>query len=157
MLFDGFNDQSGLGFSFLALHTILLQSMVENRTLVASSAVIPAGYEWRWCNDAPRGYGCYFEPWSPCEQHLAARLASMHPQGRTAIDSVPGWDHATFGRDTLQHSIVRMDLRSDHTNEKIHALYAQRSRRRCVPPTFPNLMQMCPRSCISSAGDLKCI
>ena len=121
LLLDGFNDQSGLGFSFLSLHAIFLQALHENRTLVASPSVYQHGYGWRWCAG---GYRCYFENWSPCEESLAVQLSS----DKTAW---PTWDIASYGQSTVHHRVVHIDLRQDNKQEIIHLLY--RTWLRCVP------------------------
>ena len=115
MLIDGFNEQTGLGFSFLSLHAIFLQALHENRTLLPTSAV-SRGHEWRWCAHGPRDYNCYFEPWSPCEQHLG--LSTELHGGASATK----WDLASLGQATLSEPIVHLDLREDWKQDTIHLL-----------------------------------
>ena len=154
MLLDEFNDQTGLGFSFLALHTILLQAVAENRTLLSTSSVLlPGATPWRWCDEGVRDYGCYFEPWSSCAAQLAreqgrslfgsaggvqtsldGESTAGCPPGLTCRGGIPMWDG--FGterarRAGLQARVVRISLRDDHTQAHIHRLYG--AWMRCIP------------------------
>jgi hypothetical protein len=81
---EDFEMQTGMGFSFIVLHTIMLQAVWERRTLVFASAAFP-GATWRWCGTGSQDFGCYFEPWSSCEKYIASKKFS-------SPDSVPAWE-----------------------------------------------------------------
>ena len=119
LLLDEFNEQSGMGFSFLVLHALLLQAMSENRTLLSTSAFM-RGHSWRWCDEGPQSHGCYFEPWSTCEDDpnlIADFLTGRRPPVQ--------WDAPSFGKATLQHAVVRLSFAKDDRSLGIFALYAR--------------------------------
>jgi hypothetical protein len=118
-LLDDFSSMTGLGFGFLALHTLLLQALSENRTLLPSSAVI-RGEKWRWCDEPPRDYGCYFEPWSSaCDRMLPATLVPTP------------WDADGDGAASLSADVVRLSLTHDNTQERLFRIY--RRWMHCIP------------------------
>ena len=123
LLLDEFSNQTGLGFSFLALHAILLQSMHENRSLIASSAIL-GSHPWRWCDAGVRDYGCYFEPWSGCAAQLRRDLSS----GALDESSIPHWDHHA---QSLSSRVVRLSFKDDVTQASIFKLYG--SWMHCIP------------------------
>eukprot|EP00900_Chrysochromulina_parva_P022163 jgi/Chrpa1/4580/Chrysochromulina_OHIO_Genome00009589-RA len=108
-----------MGFSFLVLHALLLQAMSENRTLLSTSAFM-RGHSWRWCDEGPQSHGCYFEPWSTCEDDpnlIADFLTGRRPPVQ--------WDAPSFGKATLQHAVVRLSFAKDDRSLGIFALYAR--------------------------------
>lgn len=128
LVLDAFNSQSGMGFSFLGLHAIFMQSLAENRTLVASASLM-RGHEWRWCTHDSASYGCYFEPWSRCEGDIG--LAAEYLSGHRNHATTPQWDAASFGKKTLNAPVVRLDLTDDDQQAIIHMLYKKWTH--CVP------------------------
>eukprot|EP00966_Prymnesium_polylepis_P004707 108266-Prymnesium_polylepis.1 len=72
LVIEDWQGQTGMGFSFITLHTMLLQAMWERRTVVFASALLPNA-TWRWCDREAQDFSCFFEPWSSCEAHLATQ------------------------------------------------------------------------------------
>ena len=149
MLLDDFNEQTGLGFSFLSLHAVFLQALAENRTLLPSSAVLH-GASWRWCDEGPKDFSCYFESWSSraCTRALtawsiarggmnASRAApTSAAEPTTGSDggsspTIPIWDAATLGEATSSDRVVRLRFTDDPTQETIFRLY--RRWMHCIP------------------------
>ena len=124
LLLDDLNEQTGLGFGFLALHAIFLQALSENRTLLPSSSVL-RGETWRWCDEGPKDYSCYFEPWSSGE--CARGVASDNNNGNDIVR----WDAASLGQASLHARVVRLRMTDDPTQETVFRIY--RSWMHCVP------------------------
>ncbi|KAL1522242.1 hypothetical protein AB1Y20_021878 [Prymnesium parvum] len=99
LLVEDWQQQTGMGFSFLTLHTYLLQALWERRTLVFASAFLPNATR-RWCDEGSRDFGCYFEAWSPCEAYLRENRAAL-----LAAHGLVGWRPSS---DNLRHRLVAL-------------------------------------------------
>ena len=115
LIIDDFEAQSGMGFTFLILQTFLQQAMQERRVLVFASAVFPNA-TWRWCNEGPEDFSCYFEPWSHCEQYLTAHHYPLNAR------SLPRW---SYQHGAGQAQFVYNAQRTDVTRRVESDLYRQ--------------------------------
>jgi len=103
-IIDDFEPQSGMGFSFLVLQAYLQQAVQEGRVLVFASAVLQNA-TWRWCNEGPMDFSCYFEPWSHCEEYLTARYP-------LDARSLPRWSyHSGTGPAQFVYNAQRTDAK----------------------------------------------
>ena len=126
LLLDDLNEQTGLGFGFLALHAIFLHALSENRTLLPSSAVLH-GQTWRWCGEGARDYSCYFEPWS---SGSCVRAVGAWAYGSGNASIVP-WHAPSLGQASLHARVVRLRLTDEPTQEVVFRLY--RAWMHCTP------------------------
>ena len=118
LVIEDFNENNGLGYTFLVLHTILLQAMWERRTLVFASTLLhPPLQDWRWCGTGTRDFRCYFEPWSHCEAYLSRR---HYFQNASLSKLIPHWEGSSKN---LEHRIVVLHQRKSRKRTQMWQIY----------------------------------
>ncbi|KAL3892981.1 MAG: hypothetical protein SGPRY_014592, partial [Prymnesium sp.] len=114
LILEDFEMQTGMGFSFLVLHTILLQAIWEKRVLIFASSALPSA-TWRWCGDRSRDFGCYFAQWSRCEPYLKSR-------NFTSLNNISTW--APSEQSLREQSVIIRQAHDRRRKAMWHIYYA---------------------------------